>query len=89
MVLPIFLLKTTGSSKKFTSKVFKADDNEIVGGNSGRANKTVMNLSKNNKSRKLTSILNIRATKKSNFLIPNAKKALNYLRLVFIKILIF
>ena len=63
--------------------MFRAENNEIFGNSSGRANEIVMNLS-----RKLMSMLNIRAMRKSNFLIPNAKKTLNYLRLAFIKALI-
>ena len=39
-----------------------------------------MNLSKNNKSRKLTGVPNIKATKEPIFLTFNAKKAFNYLR---------
>ena len=48
----------------------------------------IVNLSKNNKSRKLTCILNIGAMKEPNFLIPNTKKAINQLWLAFIKTLI-
>ena len=65
-------------------KAFKADDNKVVGVG-GKANRTVVNSSKNEKSRNLTRVLNIGATKKPNFLIPDAKKAFNYLRLAFIK----
>ena len=82
------LLKTTGSSE-LAPKAFRAEDDEIVsGGGSGRANGTVVNLFKNEKSKKLTRVPNIGATKKPNFLTPNAKKALNHLRLAFIKALI-
>ena len=66
-------------------KPFKASNNEVVGGGSSRADKTVVNLFKNKKSRKLTYIPNIEATKKPNFLNPNAKKVFNYLWLAFIK----
>ena len=79
------LLKTTRSSDKLTLKTFGTNDNKVVGGGSGRANETVVNLSKNNKSRNLSCIPNIGATKKLNFLTPNAKKAFNYLWLAFIK----
>ena len=65
--------------------MFRADDNKIIGGNSSRANETVVNLSKNKKSRKSTCVPNIGATGKLNFLISNAKKAFNYLWLAFIK----
>ena len=66
-------------------KAFKANDNKIVSGDDGRANRTVVNLSKNEKSRKLTRVPNIGAMKEPNFLTLNAKKAFNYLRLAFIK----
>ena len=79
------MLKTTGSSEKLVLKAFEIDKNEIVSNGSSRANKIVINLSKNKKSRKLTYIPNIRAIEKSNFLISNTKKAFNYLRLLFIK----
>ena len=82
-----FLLKTTGSSN-LALKAFRADDDEVFGDSGGRANKTVVNLSKNNKSRNLTYVPNIRATEESNFLTPDTKKAFNYLRLAFIKALI-
>lgn len=69
---------------------FKIDDNKIVKNVSGRANKTVKNLSKPKKSqnykiRNLTNILNIRITKKFIFLNPSTKKVFNYLRQKFIK----
>ena len=70
-------------------KAFKANNNEIVKSNGGRANKTVVNLSKNNKSRNLMRVLNIGAIKKPTFITPNAKKAFNYLRQAFIKTSIF
>ena len=82
------LLKTTGLSEELAPKTFRANNNEVVGVG-GKANETVVNLSKNNKSRNLTRIPNIGATEKPNFLIPNAKKAFNYLQLAFIKGLIF
>ena len=49
--LLIFLLQTTGSSDESASKAFKADGDEVVGGDDSRANETVINLFKNNKSR--------------------------------------
>ena len=70
-------------------KAFEADDNEIVGDSGNETNKMVVNLCKNKKSRKLTRVLNIGAIKKLNFLTPIAKKVFNYLRLAFIKALIF
>ena len=80
------LLKTTRSSEESAPKVFKADDNEVVGDGGGRANKIVMNLSKNKKSRKSTRISNIGATGEPNFLTPDAKKAFNQLRLALSKL---
>ena len=78
-------MKTTKSSEKSAAKAFRANDNKVVGDSSGKTNETVVNLSKNKKSRKLTCMLNIGATKELNFLTPNTKKAFNYLRLAFIK----
>ena len=78
------LLETTGLSKS-ALKAFRTDYNEVVGGGGGGATGTVVNLSKNKKSRNLTRIPNIRTTKKPNFLTPNTKKAFNHLRLAFIK----
>ena len=40
------MLKTTGSSKKLAPKMFRANDDEVVGGDSGKTNKTIVNLSK-------------------------------------------
>ena len=80
-----FLFKTTGSSK-LAPKAFRADNNKIVGGDGSRGNKTVVNLFKNEKSRKSTHVSNIEATRKPNFLTFDAKKAFNHLRLVFIKV---
>ena len=72
------MLKITGSSKESTTKTFRADDEEVVGGGDG--SKTVRN-----SSRKLTRVPNIGATREPNFLTPNAKKVFNHLRLAFIK----
>ena len=70
-------MKTTGLSE-LTTKMFKADDNKVVGGGGGKANRTVVNVSKskNEKSKKSTYMPNIGATKKPNFLTPNAKESL-------------
>ena len=70
-------------------KMFRADDNKIVGGGGSKTNQIVVNLVKNKKSRNLTHMPNIRATGKPNFLTPNAKKAFNHLQLAFIKATIF
>ena len=81
-----FLLKTIKSSDESASKAFRADGNKVVsGGGSGRANGTVVNSSKNEKSRNSTRVPNIGATGEPNFLTPDAKKAFNHLRLAFIK----
>ena len=81
------MLKTIGLSEELAPKAFRADNDEVVGNDGGRANKTVVDLSKskNEKSRKSTRMPNIKATREPNFLTPNAKKALNHLRLAFIK----
>ena len=66
-------------------KIFRADDVEIVdGSNNNKADKTGKKLSKN-----LTYISNIAATKEFTFLSFNAKKSFNYLKQIFIKVLIF
>ena len=64
--------------------MFRADNNEVVSGGGGRANEMVRN-----SSRKLTHVPNIESRREHNFLTPDAKKVLNYLRLAFIKALIF
>ena len=68
-------------------RLFKVDNNEIIKDGNSRADKTFVDSSKpkNKKSKKLTYMLNIGATKKPNFLNPNTKKAFNYLRLALIK----
>ena len=84
----ISLLKTTGLFEKLASKAFGVDDNKVVSGGDGKTNGMVVNLSKNKKSKKLTHVSNIGATRKPNFLIPDTKKAFNHLRLALIKALI-
>ena len=79
-----FLLKTTGLSDS-ASKAFRADDDEVVGNSGSKANETVVNLSKNNKSRNSSHVPNIGATGEPNFLTSNAKKTFNHLRLAFIE----
>ena len=61
-------------------KMLKTNDNKVIANSSGKINKTVMNWIRN-----LTNIPNIKNTKKSTFLISNAKKTFNHLRKVFIK----
>ena len=68
--------------------MFKPDNNKIVE-ISGRANETVANLSKNNKSRKSIQVPNIRTIRESNLITPNPKKTFNYLQLMFIEASIF
>ena len=75
-ILFIFLFKTTKLSN-LASKVFKADNNKVVDGDNDKTNKIIVNLSKNNKPRKSTPVLNIGALKKSLFLTFNAKKVFN------------
>ena len=84
------MLKTTGWFEKLALKTLRAGNNEIVGGGGGRADEMVVDSSnsKNEKSRKLMHMPNIRAIGKPNFLTLNAKKAFNYLWLAFIKALI-
>ena len=79
------MLKATKSSKELGLRAFRAGNNEIVEDDGGKTNGTVVNLSKNKKSRKLMHVRNIEATGKPNFLTSNAKKAFNHLRLAFIK----
>ena len=69
--------------------IFKTDYDEVVSSGGNRANETVVNLSKNNKSKNLICIPNIRALEKFIFLIPNLKKIFNHLKQAFIKALIF
>ena len=79
------MLKTTGSSEESAPRAFRAGNDEVVGGGGGRADETVVNSSKNEKSKKSTRVPNVGATGKPNFLTPNAKKAFNHLRLAFIE----
>ena len=65
--------------------MLKANNNEIISNSNSRANRTVVNLFKNKKSKKSTRLPNIKATKKSNVLIFDTKEAFNYLWLAFIK----
>ena len=84
------MLKKIGLSN-LVLNVFRTNDNEFVTANDGIANETVINLSnklKNNKSRNLMYVPNIKAMRKSIFLIFNAKKVFNYLKQVFTKPLI-
>ena len=79
----ILLLKAT-RLLDLAPKAFRANNNEVIG-IGGRANRMIVNLSKNKKFRNLTHVLNIKVIKKSIFLTFNAKKAFNYLHLAFIK----
>ena len=79
----------SADNNEVVPKVFRADNNKIVDGGGDRINGTVVNLSKIEKSKKLTCIPNIKATGEPTFLTPNAKKALNFLLLAFIVASIF
>ena len=80
------MLKIIRLSEKLASRVFNNSNDEVIeGGN----NKMIVNLFKNKKSRKSTHVPNIGATRESNFLIPDVKKAFNHLCLAFIKASIF
>ena len=70
------------------SKVFKADDNNVIKVGS-RTNKMILNLFQNNKFKNLMYIQNIGATKKYIFFTFNVKKRFNTLKQAFIKALIF
>ena len=85
------MLKTIKSFEKLALRAFRAGNNEVVRSGDNRADKTVVDSSKskNKKSRKSIRMLNIGATRETNFLTSNAKKVFNYLQLVFIKALIF
>ena len=65
-------------------KTLKVDDNEIIGNDSNKTNKIIVNLSKN-----LMYVSNIRAIGKPLFLTLNAKKNFNYLKQIFVKTPIF
>ena len=81
VILFIFLLKTT-RLLKLALKAFKVDNNEVVSNSGNITNETFvnsLNQLKNNKSKNLTYMLNIRAIKKLNFLTSNAKKIFNHL----------
>ena len=71
------MLKTTKSSN-LTTKTFRANNNKVVEISGSRANKIIVNLSKNNKSRNSTHLLNIKAMKEYIFLTFNVRKAFNY-----------
>ena len=72
------MLKTTRLSN-LASKTFRVDNNKVVK-DGKKANKTVINLFKNNKSWNLIYVPNIKFTKKHISLISNAKKSFNYLK---------
>ena len=71
------ILKTTRSSEKLAPKVFKAGNDMVIRDGDGRADETVVNSSKNEKSKKLMCVPNVGAMEESNFLTPNAKKVFN------------
>ena len=75
-------------SLKLTSKGFKTNNNEVVDDDGSWANRMVVNLSKNKKSRKSMYIVKFGAMEEPNFLISNSKKNFNDLGLAFIEVLI-
>ena len=79
-VLLISFLKTTRLYKKIAPKSFKFNDNEIISDGDSRTHKTVVNYSKNNKSKNSTCMLNIKAITNPIFLTFDAKKIFNYLK---------
>ena len=81
------MLKTTRSSKELALRAFRASNNEVIEGGGSKADETVVNLSKskNEKSKKSIHMPNIGAIEEPNFLTSDAKKAINYLQLAFIK----
>ena len=86
------MFKKTRLLKNLALKIFKANNNKVIRGNSNKANKIITNLSnksKNDKFRNLIYMPNIRAIKKLTFLTFNVKKVFNYLKQVFIKTSIF
>ena len=56
------MLKTNRLSKS-APKAFKADEDKVVGDGDSRANEMIVNLFKNKKSKKLTYMPNIGATR--------------------------
>ena len=82
------MLKTTGSSEVSAPKMFRADDDEVVGGVGGRrADETVKNLSKSKKlkNEKSENLTRIGATGEPMFLTPGAREAFNHLKQAFIE----
>ena len=61
-------------------KTFRANDNKVIDGGNNKTNKTIVNLSKKNKSKTLIYMLNIRVIGKFIFLTFNTKKIFNHLR---------
>ena len=78
------LLKATRSSN-LALKAFKANDNKIFGVDD-RANKMVVNLSKNKKSKYSTYMPNIETIGELNFLTSDPKKTFNHLQLALSKL---
>lgn len=76
---------------KFALKVFKINNNKVVRGANDKMFKNLSKFKKlkNKKSGNLMPILNIRVIKKDIFLTFNIRKVFNYLKQMFIQILIF
>ena len=71
-------------SSDLAPKVFRPNNNKVVKVRR-RANETIVNLFKNNKSRNSIYMSNIKVTGKPTFSTPNTKKIFNYLQETFIK----
>ena len=86
------MLNSTRLFEKLFLKIFRASNNEVVKNGNNKANKIVINSYnklKNNESKNLIRISNIRVIKKPIFLIFSIKKTFNRLKQAFIKALIF
>lgn len=85
------MLKIT-PSLDLTSKTFEVNSNKIVESDSNKANKMVKNLSKSKKLKnpkfEILTYTNISITKEPMLLILSVRENLNYLRQMFVKVLI-
>ena len=79
------MLKTTGLSEVLAPKIFRANDNEVVGSiGSQKANEMVKNLSKSKKSKntksEILTHINIKAIGEFIFLTPGTREDFNHLQ---------
>lgn len=84
------MLKTTGLSKVLAPKAFRADNNKVVRSGSGRADETIVDLSKSKKL-KITKFKiqpGIEAKRESIFLTFSSKKPFDCLSQAFVEALI-